>query len=95
MEEPSNEVTSGDIRLIPNPASDQVTVSFVSKTSGNTKLLISAVDGRRVIEIDMGNTIAGKLYQKKVDVSRLNSGIFIVQIFNGEIMSAKKVIIQK
>ncbi|HET9434440.1 MAG TPA: T9SS type A sorting domain-containing protein, partial [Chitinophagaceae bacterium] len=95
MEANNAELYADEIRVLPNPASDHINLSFVPKYSGSSKIIISALDGKRLIEIDYGLTQAGNKYLKRIDMSKLANGIYIVQIINATKMTTKKIVVQR
>ena len=95
MAEETNQVlNTGAIKVIPNPASEFITVSFVPKNTGNSKIILSAFDGRKLMEINNGVAEAGKQYWKKINVSNLPNGIYVIRILAGGIIKTEKIIIQ-
>jgi hypothetical protein len=95
MEANNAELYADEIRVLPNPASDHINLSFVPKYSGSSKIIISALDGKRLIEIDYGLTQAGNKYLKRIDMSKLANGIYVVQVINGAKMTTKKIVVQR
>ena len=95
MEANNAELYADEIRVLPNPASDHINLSFVPKYSGSSKIIISALDGKRLIEIDYGLTQASNKYLKRIDMSKLANGIYVVQVINGAKMTTKKIVVQR
>ena len=83
----------GEFRIIPNPASDFITISLAPLTTGKSKIIISAIDGRKIMEVDNGNVESGNRYIKKIDVSKLANGIYIVQVISGNKTETSKIVI--
>jgi len=90
-----NDLLKEEFRVIPNPASDYVTISFVPKNTGNSKLALFSIDGKKISEITNGVCQAGMKYQKKIDVSKLISGVYIIQLRSEEKVTVKKIIISR
>lgn len=84
-----------ELVIMPNPASDNITLSFVPSFSGNSKIILLTIDGRKVIEIDNSLYEAGKKYIKQIDVSKLNSGVYMIQLWNANKITVKKFIIAR
>ncbi len=86
-----------DIRMdvYPNPASDNVRLSVVPANTGRSKITVLTIDGKRMIEINNGVTEAGKNYVKNIDVSKLVSGVYMIQLTSGYKTTIKKVIIAR
>jgi hypothetical protein len=53
------------------------------------------IEGKKISEINNGISQAGKNYQKKIDVSKLPGGVYIIQLKSGEKISIQKLIISK
>jgi len=79
----------------PNPASNNVRLSFVPATTGIAKITLLTIDGKRVIEINNGVSEAGKNYVRNIDVSNLVAGVYIIQLNTGYKITIKKVIITR
>jgi hypothetical protein len=94
-EETNRGLNTGEIQVIPNPASEFITVSFVPKNTGNSKIVLSALDGRKLMEINNGVAESGKQYWKKINVSNLPGGIYVIRIINGGITKTEKIIIRR
>ena len=85
----------GEVQVFPNPASNYITLSYVSNKTGNSKVVLYSIDGRKVLEADNGLCDAGIKYEKKIDVSKLNNGIYFVQLRNPDKTTYKKIIINQ
>jgi hypothetical protein len=83
------------MQLIPNPASNYITLSFVPDKTGNSKLVLYTFEGRKVLETNFGNTEAAVRYQKTVDVSKLVNGIYLAQLWNEGKVTTRKIIISR
>ena len=84
-----------EFQLMPNPASDNITLSFVPSSSGTSVLTVFTIDGRKVIEINNGLVEAGKQYTRKIDVSKFKNGIYMVRLLSEGKMTVKKFIIAR
>ena len=91
----ANSPTMGTIQIIPNPASNYITVSFVPVKTGNSKIALYSIDGKMVYESENGVYQAGKNYIERIDVSKYTSGIYLVQISNADKVLSKKLIITR
>jgi MBG domain (YGX type)/Secretion system C-terminal sorting domain len=87
--------SAAEVQIIPNPASDYITLSFVPTATGNSEILVFAIDGRKVSETHNGICEAGIRYQKKIDVSKLITGVYLVQLRSADKMTIKKIIISR
>src|SRR5688572_4537070 len=81
--------------LMPNPASDNLTLAFVPGATGVSKITILTIEGKKLLEINNGVAEAGKRYTKKIDVSKLKNGIYLVQLSGGDKVTSKKIIIAR
>ena len=95
QEETKNVLNNENVQVVPNPASDQITIYFVPEKTGNSVIILSSIDGRPLIEINNGIAEAGKRYQKLVNVSKLSNGIYLVRVITEGIITVKKIVIQK
>lgn len=87
--------TAGEVSIIPNPASDYINLSFVPIRTGNSKIVLYTIDGKKVVETDNGICEAGKNYMKKIDVSKLVNGVYVVQLRSTDKITVKKIIITR
>jgi len=83
------------MQLIPNPASNYITLSFTPERTGNSKMVLYTVDGRKAFETNFGNTEATVKYQKTVDVSKLVTGIYLLQLWTEGKVTTDKIIISR
>ena len=87
--------SEGEFQIIPNPASDYITISFVNARTGNSKIILFTIDGRKIFETNNGICEAGKKYIKKIDVSKLLSGVYLAQLWSTDKKNIKKIIISR
>lgn len=66
-----------NIRIFPNPASDNLTLDLGDVTEENVEILMTSIDGRVVLN---------QIYDGSLDVSRLISGTYILQVMVGDEM---------
>ena len=81
--------------VYPNPATNNVRLSFVPANTGISKITLLTIDGKRVMEINNGVSEAGKKYVKNIDVSKLVRGVYMIQLNTGDKTTIKKVIIAR
>ena len=81
------------VRIIPNPATNYVNLSFVPASTGSFKIALFTIDGKKVFETNNGICEAGIKYLKKIDVSKLKSGVYMVQLKSTDKIIIKKIII--
>jgi hypothetical protein len=94
-QENQDSLLKNEFHIIPNPASNYVTLSFGISRTGHSTIALFTIDGKMISEIDNGISQAGKNYQKKIDVSKLPGGVYIIQLRSGEKISIQKLIISK
>ena len=81
--------------VYPNPSTDNIRLSVVPAITGRSKITLLTIDGKTVLEINNGVTEAGRNYVKNIDVSKLPSGMYIIQLITGYKTTIKKVIITR
>jgi extracellular elastinolytic metalloproteinase len=79
-----------DIAVYPNPANDVLMVAFGKSLAGNTLTRIIAADGRTMQTRTFAGVQQGQVAQ--FDVMPLQSGVYILQIVNGNEVSTHKVV---
>jgi hypothetical protein len=84
-----------EFQLMPNPASDNITLSFVPSATGVSVINVFTIDGRKVIEINNGIAEAGKQYSRKIDVSNFKNGVYLIQLLSGNKMTVRKFVIAR
>jgi len=89
----AEEKLKGIVHIYPNPATNHIMVSFVPEQAGNSKIMVYTIDGRKVLETNNGRTDAGMLYLKSLDVSKLTRGVYMLQLWSGNKVTIKKMII--
>jgi hypothetical protein len=77
----------------PNPAKETVTINFKLVETEDVKLQIWDINGRLVINNDLGQQTAG-MHGSEINVSELPSGIYVYQLWlnNAPVMSKKLII---
>ena len=85
----------GEVQIMPNPATNYITLSFVPVRTGRSDIVLFNVDGRKVFETNNGICEADKRYIKNIDVSKLVSGVYIVQLRSADKITNKKIIISR
>jgi hypothetical protein len=84
-----------EVQIMPNPVTNYIMLSFVPGRTGNSKLVLYTVDGRKAFETNFGNTEATVKYQKTVDVSKLVNGIYLLQLWNEGKVTTSKIMISR
>ena len=83
----------GEVRIIPNPASNFISISFVPASTGNCSISLFSVDGKKVLETNMAVCEKGIKYFKKIDISKLMNGIYLIKIGGADKATIKKIIV--
>ena len=92
----SSERTFAGMSVYPNPTSGNVlSLEFELQVATDYTLSILSVDGSRTIQQTNMTGRAAGIYTETLDISPLNSGVYIVQLNDGENVMFEKFIIQK
>lgn len=83
----NNPVLSEELRLYPNPAQDLLHISFDGQVE------ITSID---IVDISGRKIYSGIYRQQEVllDISQISSGAYILQVYSGEKMGIKQLIIE-
>ncbi len=84
-----NEIEKGYLIIYPNPATESLTLTL-SKGEGT----ITQINSVEIIDMHGKTVFKKNKYSGKIDLSELNSGIYILAIYNKEKVYHKKLIIQ-
>jgi hypothetical protein len=95
FEETQASLAVKEFQLMPNPASDNITLSFVPSATGTSILTVFTIDGRKVIEFNNGSTEAGKQYTKKIDVSKYKNGVYLIQLQSADKVTVRKFLVAR
>lgn len=80
------------MKIYPNPASDKIALQLPNADFGKPLVLkIYSTDGR----LQMEKHLAAPLTSVSVDVSSLCSGLYLIQVFNGENYFNTKLLVQR
>ncbi len=86
---------NGQLNFFPNPAASFINLSFVHSTTGHSSITLHDISGKMIAQFYTGITEAGKLYQKRIDVSHLAGGMYVIRLQHGEFIETKKLVIAK
>jgi len=80
-----------NIKISPNPASDNLHIEFLKRSSEKYNLIITDLLGKSIIK----STLQSGTTQSNIDVSNLVSGTYICNIYNnkGRIMERTKIVV--
>ncbi len=76
------------IKIYPNPAKDYLYINFEDKVSDDVRIMVSDIFGRTVKLVKNTNNSI-----KKIDLSNINNGIYIISIIDSKEIISKKIII--
>lgn len=90
VEEVEDVTASWNVKLYPNPATDQLTISM-EHAPANTQVKVELLDvlGRKVYTHNIGTT-----QQKSMDVSAVPTGLYLCRIVAGDQQQIQKVLIK-
>jgi len=81
------------LQAYPNPANDFVTVEFSLNKSEEITFELSDVTGRVVMQQNLG-TINSGTNAKRIDVSKLNSGVYVYSLTSSQGLKSGKLVIE-
>ena len=85
--------SAGEItQLFPNPATDEINISYAAKNSGESQIVLTDLVGRELL---LQNFVSspGEM-QFRMDVSGIAPGIYLLQIKTEEGLISRKIEIQ-
>jgi hypothetical protein len=91
----SDEKITSSLTVAPNPATAFADLSFVPAVDGDSEIILMDVNGMIISRIVNPAAKAGRGYTKRMDISRLSPGVYLVQFKNGEHREVKKLIIAR
>jgi hypothetical protein len=82
-------INNQQLKVYPNPAKDEITISLNSKTLVNPKIEIYSLEGKKVKEIyEFGSEV-------KISLTDFSKGVYLVKLFdNGKELSSEKIVIE-
>ena len=78
-----------DVHMLPNPAADNVSITYAAATSGPTAVRITDVSGAIVVSKDMGSQQSGTVV---IPVGSLAAGLYMVELTCGKEKVVQKLI---
>ena len=82
----------GNLRIYPNPAKDQLTITYTNIPSEQPMVTINSMTGAEVYSESLHNFDG--TYNKTIDVSNLKKGIYMISIRNETGIIVKKLVIE-
>lgn len=95
VDSPPDLFEAHSMNIYPNPASNRINISFVPEVTGNSRIILYTMDGKKAIEINNGMAEAGKSYLRTIDVGKLSKGVYLVQLRSGDRITVGKVVINR
>jgi hypothetical protein len=89
----TTEAIVSEVTVAPNPAKNFVNVAFNMNKSENVTIQFSDVLGRVVLSQNLGTIASGKSIQK-VNISKLNSGIYIYSLMTSKGIKSGKLVVE-
>ena len=87
----SNSLDATSFGLYPNPAKENVTISFNNVETGNYELTIEDVKGQKVVNEVI--TVKNSNSQREINISEFESGVYFVRLVNGSSTVTKKLVV--
>jgi len=82
------------LSIVPNPATDSITVSFECEDGGFAELAIFDISGRRVDTIYLGSAVIGR-HEQVYDTSALPTGVYIVRLATEKATTTQRLVIAR
>lgn len=80
------------LRVYPNPTNNNVWVAFNSTTSNPVNIKLFDIRGRLVLNNSYNNL--GGNFQENIDLKKVQSGMYILTINDGNIKATKKIVVE-
>lgn len=87
-----NTLTVESLQFYPNPSDGRFDISFNLPNKGKTVVRVVDVTGKEVFQDKLGN-FSGT-YEKQIDISNNNKGIYFLQVEQGDKVMMKKIVVQ-
>lgn len=81
------------LKLYPNPAKDMVNLSFKTQNDGHARIRVMDISGKELLSLAEEN-ING-MYQGQLDLAKLASGVYLLQVEDGHFTTTRKLIRKK
>jgi len=88
-----SQVNNSTFNVYPNPAIEQISVSFELNTKNRVALELVDATGRIVKSVDLGTRDAA-LYNEKINLQQLPAGLYLLNIKTSNTILSRKVFIQ-
>lgn len=81
------------LQVFPNPASDEVNVSFKEVGSADVSIRIADAQGRAVMEIS--DKLQSGTYRRTINTSKLAAGVYMLTIESGDMTAVRRISIRQ
>ena len=81
--------------IFPNPASDVLGLAFTSASGGQTAVWVTDISGRTVIAPDSEVELAAGRYERFLNISTLQPGIYFLTMRSGSSSATQKFIVER
>ena len=81
------------MEIFPNPATESITVSYLTDDAGSVTISVLDITGKKYIS-EVKEAVSG-INSYSLNLGNLESGVYFVQIKNGENQVIDKVIVNK
>jgi hypothetical protein len=86
-----NSNTGLKVSITPNPATDQMTISYTASQSNNTSVRIMNMAGQTVIKMELGKQLSGSV---NIPLNNVASGVYIVEFTSGNQITTQRLVKQ-
>lgn len=83
---------SESVKLIPNPANDFVSLSFLAQDSETTLSVLNSIG--QIMSITKLNSVNGKMQQEVISIANYPAGIYVVKIDSKDKVAAIRLIVE-
>jgi len=90
----NNEIPSGNLYLYPNPASEEISVSFLLDNASDITMEIYDLSGR-VIYTESSSTESFGKVTRKINISKITPGYYLLKVTTGNRSISEKIIINR
>ncbi len=77
-----------DLAIFPNPTSDVLTISFEMELTETVFMSLTDISGRLINQLELDQSV------NQIDVSDLNTGVYMLTIEYGNVMQVERIIIR-
>ncbi|HFC01077.1 MAG TPA: PDZ domain-containing protein [Phaeodactylibacter sp.] len=89
----NNKINANDLTVFPNPTRGLTELKFQTSTRGDLKIYITDVAGQRIYQHTI-NDFKG-FYNESIDLTKYASGVYFLQMIQGENIWTEKIVLQK